>query len=582
MKNFNQERFRKHASEGIRNILKDYSKAYTVIGDQLIDRIIANLNGKTGVYDAINKAMNETGFIGKNRDAVLNAAYLAACEGYGILPKMVADPSGIKNKLLSQSWTADKMPLSDRLHTKAIQQKIGDTITASMRNADSVKEMARKLYDGYNSGNQIIATPKLPGYLNRIKDRAMMAGASPEYMAELRGDIKKLLENADKMVTPDLRAAYKKFLETCMSPDLKQSAIEKAAEVAVQERARYYAERIARTESARAWFDGFLAENQDDPEVWGYRWVLSGRHYLVPFDQCDVCANMNIGFGKGIYPKDKVPKIPRHPHCMCMLEIVYEWEVDKEAEFNPNGAREYLDSLTPMQQMKLFGIEGAERYRAGDDWQGLLRGWHKFSEPKSRLGAADFTMRGNEYKKYTLEEIKAMAGSMNEIAGKYIEKPGKWSGKIEIADNGNPRKAWNCDIVMTPITSNDIILHELLHARSISYYDKQTYLANLAIEEAAVHLLTQEICKKEKINITPSGYDDLVNVLRRVNKSAMINENMLLFALMLYNIEVPERLGWLEEEAYQHMTSTGTVEDYNELNDLIVKLTGLGMLADED
>lgn len=379
----------KDFKEQLRKILQGYGKTYEELGDALIEKVFAKVNAGMKLSKAVAEALEETDFFALNRAAVADAVYLSACAGYGVLPQMVAKAAegNVRNRLLSESWNPDKMNLSKRLHKahSVIRQQVIDQIQASMRNMESVKQMAMRLYDGYNSGKAAIGQAELPKYLAQIKARAALAGASEEAMKKLRVDAQALLKSADKLKTPALKAAYKAFLETCTSKDLRQSALEKAAWVAVQEKSRYYAERIARTEAARAWFDGFIAENAEDEEVWGYRWMLSSRHSLVPFDQCDVCANMDVGYGKGMYPKNKVPGIPRHPHCMCLLEVVYVWEIDETARFIPSRAKQYINSLTEAERRQIFGKDGAEKYKRGGDWQKLLRGWNGFGEPQSRL-----------------------------------------------------------------------------------------------------------------------------------------------------------------------------------------------------
>lgn len=379
----------KDFKEQLRKILQGYGKTYEELGDALIEKILAKVNAGMKLSKAVAEALEETDFFALNRAAVADAVYLSACAGYGVLPQMVAKAAeeNVRNRLLSESWNPDKMNLSKRLHKahSVIRQQVIDQIQASMRNMESVKQMVMRLYDGYNSGKAAIGQAELPGYLAQIKARAALAGASEEAMKKLRADAQALLKSADKLKTPALKAAYKAFLETCTSKDLRQSALEKAAWVAVQEKSRYYAERIARTEAARAWFDGFLSENAEDEDVWGYRWMLSSRHSLVPFDQCDVCANMDVGYGKGMYPKNKVPGIPRHPHCMCLLEVVYVWEIDETARFIPSRAKQYINSLTEAERRQIFGKDGAELYKRGGNWQDLLRGWDGFGEPQSRL-----------------------------------------------------------------------------------------------------------------------------------------------------------------------------------------------------
>lgn len=201
----------------------------------------------------------------------------------------------------------------------------------------------------------------------------------------MRKAARKVKQYALNLQTTNLRTAYAELADVC-GDALTEKALNRAVRAAIEERTRYHAERIARTEAARAWYDGYIARTQDDDDVWGYRWVLSSRHALVPFDQCDVCANANVGYGKGVYPKNKVPSIPRHPHCMCSLVDVIAGETEGQSrKMNEDGARGYIDSLSDRELMQLFGVDGRETYKHGGDWQNLLRGWDGFVQPVSRL-----------------------------------------------------------------------------------------------------------------------------------------------------------------------------------------------------
>lgn len=390
MATFKSEDFR----ESVRNILQDYQKEYQLIAQPVVEKIIQDIQHGKPLVKAVSDALSETSFFDANKEATVNAIYLAACAGYGVLPKLVVNSESIKKTLLSDAWTGDDMPLSKRLHgaTPLMRESIITTIRKSMLAAQTVKDMAMDLYDGYNSGKTVIHQAKLPQYLQRIETYARWAADGDMQMAQtvlaLSGDIKKKI-NMGK--TPNLRTAYSELVNACKT--FSAEAIHKAVHTALEEKSRYHAERIARTEAARAWFDGFVAKNQDDSDVWGYRWVLSSRHALVPFDQCDVCANMNVGFGKGVYPKNKIPSIPRHPHCMCMLQVIYVWEGDKDQEFQPKKAREYLDALPEGKQQQLFGKDGVEAYHLGRDWEKILRGWDGFNKPQSRLNQDDFQLQ---------------------------------------------------------------------------------------------------------------------------------------------------------------------------------------------
>ena len=169
---------------------------------------------------------------------------------------------------------------------------------------------------------------------------------------------------------------------------------------------------------------------------------------------------------------------------------------------------------------------------------------------------------------YTDYEIDKIANETKNIANKYTKNSSKWSGKIAI-DNTNPSaKMWSCDIRSPNITSPHEILHEQLHACSISYYNVDTYVKYKNIEEATVELLAQEISKVEHIPITQSEYDYMTNNLKEINKIISLKKNDLEFAKMLFDIPVIDRLDFLEDKIYDYAKSR-TIGEAIALNKLM-------------
>lgn len=76
--------------------------------------------------------------------------------------------------------------------------------------------------------------------------------------------------------------------------------VDTAIGVANPERARYFAERIARTEKARAYMDGVMYHYAHDPDCVAFKWKLSSCH---PCDDiCDLYARADLwGMGEGIF-----------------------------------------------------------------------------------------------------------------------------------------------------------------------------------------------------------------------------------------------------------------------------------------
>lgn len=152
--------------------------------------------------------------------------------------------------------------------------------------------------------------------------------------------------------------------------------MERGIKTAVEEKSRYVAERIARTEAARAWADAFIARYENDKDVVAYKWQLGSRH--PHFDICDMYANANLyNLGKGIFPKDKCPTLPVHPHCLCHLTPIFKNEVDitKQKDRLKEGGAEWLKSLTESERVKLLGINGALQFKNGGEFLLSLRGY---------------------------------------------------------------------------------------------------------------------------------------------------------------------------------------------------------------
>lgn len=307
----------------------------------------------------------------------------------GLVPTiMIGD--GIKDKVLSESWVSDKMNLSTRLHSAdpKMRQAIIDTLSAGMRQGKIVKDMAMDLYDGYNSGKQIIGSAELPIYLKKLKSAARSAASGdPSMTRELNKAIDNASGHIEKLNSKELKAAYKQIVDA--AKDLNIKVMEKAAWVAVQEKSRYHADRIATTEMSRAWSDGFFAKHDHDPRVIGYKWRLSSKH--PRFDICDFHAKANLyGMGPGCYPKNKVPPHPAHPYCHCNLQPIYKGEAIP-GEFDADSGKEWLQKLSPDKRQQLLGIEGNRTFENGGDWQKFLRNWNGHSNPSERFKPSDFT-----------------------------------------------------------------------------------------------------------------------------------------------------------------------------------------------
>lgn len=197
------------------------------------------------------------------------------------------------------------------------------------------------------------------------------------------------LDNINRLAksgAPDkaLQAAYNELIESVKEGN--EEAIQKAIKTAVNEKSRYVAERITRTEMARAYADGFIAKMNGDDDIVAVKFKLSGRH--PTFDICDMYAKADMyNLGAGIYPKDKLPPLPIHPHCLCRYVEIYTGEVDtgKQRERVREAGDKWLHGLNEYQRQKVLGIDGVKAWKGGKDWRDYAYGYTKHTKGKTRL-----------------------------------------------------------------------------------------------------------------------------------------------------------------------------------------------------
>lgn len=186
---------------------------------------------------------------------------------------------------------------------------------------------------------------------------------------------------------------------------------------------------------------------------------------------------------------------------------------------------------------------------------------------KSKSTAAAYETEKDDLKEYTEDEIQKMGKQMSDIADKHLNLDSAWSGKIIVDDASDMFGIqWNGDIITKHETHQHILLHEQLHARSVTKYNQDVYKANERIEEASVQLMTQEISKKENIKILESQYDHMVEALRKINEVTKLFDSDYKLAISLISVPLPDRIDWLNSLIYDKMMQKGNIEDYQKVS----------------
>ena len=222
----------------------------------------------------------------------------------------------------------------------------------------------------------------------------------------------------------------------------------------------------------------------------------------------------------------------------------------------------------------------------------LKQRYHEFSkaaglpEQYERLEKAGFTWKHGKAAEEVAEDVfknppknlKELSAKIDKVLDKYCERRSKWSGNTiiltrEQMPKANGRKEWNCDISLRDSAQFKTVVHEHLHARSVSYLDPETYLRHQAADEGTVELFAQEICRKNGVKFK-GAYSEQVQPLCIVN-NILGNGDRYTFAKQLFDIQLPERYNWLREQA-DELISTGklskkTVKGLNDAVEFFAK-----------
>lgn len=278
--------------------------------------------------------------------------------------------------------------LSHRLYNEA--QAVGDAVQGIVQRhalgwQDS-RQLALELYEGYGfrppdqeplqiSPNE----PRLPKYLREalLPDEPTAAALKRAY-ARLQ---------VDGLVTDALRAAYSEALDAIEAAEHGVGAelLERQLKVAFDERMRYWAQRIARTELHRAYAVREALLLLDDPDVEFVQVRRApGRAYTC------ICVLMTgrdlYGLGPGVYPKRMAPVPPFHPHCMCVMSPRLDLTGRTATERDPAGDAYFLRRLDAPIAARIMGSQAKrDRVFGGATAEAIINGTR---DPLYRLKTA--------------------------------------------------------------------------------------------------------------------------------------------------------------------------------------------------
>ena len=205
--------------------------------------------------------------------------------------------------------------LSQRLHRHDAQTlaEVLQAIKAHAQGVHQARELALALYDGYSPAQgpkrplEGRSRADLPRYLRELTN-------DPEARQSLARVIEQGQAQAARLKSAPLRAAYTEALDA-WEAGAGREALKRRLEIAQREKNRFFANRIAQTELARAHQADVAAELMADESIDVVQVRINPAHPRT--DICDFHARADLfGLGPGNYPKAKAPRPPFHPHCL--------------------------------------------------------------------------------------------------------------------------------------------------------------------------------------------------------------------------------------------------------------------------
>ncbi len=210
-----------------------------------------------------------------------------------------------------------------------------------------------------------LALEMFEGYGFRPREALRLAPqnhALPKYLRTelltdpgIRGELARFFARgrASARKTAPLRQSYLDALDA-IEAGRGQAVLARKLEIAGFEKLRYNAQRIARTELARAHECARALELQARDDV-QFVQVRMSRAHPAP-DICDYHASIDrYGLGKGVYPKHLAPVPPYHPHCLCVLAPRIDFDEDQKWRERPDAGRDWLARQDPHHAARIAG-----------------------------------------------------------------------------------------------------------------------------------------------------------------------------------------------------------------------------------
>ena len=348
--------------EEVEKLLKKFGITFDKEARKFIDLIVEKITNGTETVKAVEEAIKESSFHNNMKAEMIATILLCSAIGYN-------SEIGINEEtLLKSDWFGTGYTLEEKLNSLGlgIKAEIVQSIQSGILLVNSVLDLVKKKSITIAQVEKAILNLN---YLTKTENDETVAEAKG-YLLELRKQLDGVVEETEIDLLPPMVFKLLQMIDNLMDA-LMLSAISISVFNAVAYTIRSLYIRLVNTEANRAWYEGFVKTQVQKKDVFGVRWKLSPLHYRYPYDICDINAGANIGYGVGIYPKNKVPRFPAHPHCMCRLEVVKT----AKGKYNKEGVNKYIDKLDNSKLTKIFNKDNLKVYKETGDWEKTIRGW---------------------------------------------------------------------------------------------------------------------------------------------------------------------------------------------------------------
>ena len=293
---------------------------------------------------------------------------------------------------------------------------------------------------------------------------------------------------------------------------------------------------------------------------------------------CQWCADVAGRYKFGEQPKDI---FRRHDNCGCV--IIYDNQVLRGHQNEDGGRSKKWEEVKPEDVLadgfspKIFSESEAQNLQ-----EEMLERLTKPGQGDIMRVADAASAAGVKPAANSKEELEYKTKQYDKMLNDYASKKSKWSGNVfrvsfAFMKNATGQKEWSCSISIREDAGDKTIIHELLHARSCSYFTKDEFRRYKNLEECAVELFAQEICKNRSLPYTES-YPLFVSYLKDINRIAGIRQSDYDFASELYNTDMPKRINWLKSEVQKSLSAGRISETDNSILNFYLEELEKGVL----